>query len=221
MHRLVRCRSNSCLWMCGDMLTPRHLARREDDSDHNSQRKVIGVAPYQLEGRWDSVRRTEGRWESVPRHLVRPPRAAEDERVKSADSARSHLNSYLCFAQRPTVLASFFLCCPGRAAAPCGLPGGLLSSSSSSSSSATRMRRQRLNRQHSARQQQSERTGMASRRSEAFCVSAAYSTSPTTVEVSFGTTEDATKACSTSPTMVEASFGTTEDASTPDAVFTP
>ena len=86
MRRLVRCRSNSCLWMCGDMLTPRHLARREDDSDHNSQRKVIGVAPYQLEGRWDSVRR----WESVPRHLVRPPRAAaEDERVKSADSARN------------------------------------------------------------------------------------------------------------------------------------
>ena len=72
---LVRCTSNSCMWMCGDMLTPRHLARRENDSDHNTQGKVVGIAPYQLEGRW--------------RHLLLDPfgaiLSAEDERVKSAD----------------------------------------------------------------------------------------------------------------------------------------
>jgi hypothetical protein len=49
---------------CGcAVTTPRHLARREDDSDHNTQGKVVGVAPYQLEGR---------RRRAVRHVLVRP-----------------------------------------------------------------------------------------------------------------------------------------------------
>ena len=51
------------------MTTPRHLARREDDSDHNTQGEVVGVAPYQLEGR---------RRRAV-RHVLMSGRESEDD----------------------------------------------------------------------------------------------------------------------------------------------